>query len=105
MMMMVSASFQIMSLYGNKEILQWEHRLEHRLLDQELHEGFERSSVRLDPVGPRVALEHVVDLVQVSGKPGQHVAKSTQVAHPLVGNLLRFAQRVEKRLFDPIRGS
>src|SRR5262245_47112023 len=71
-----------------------EQRLDrHRLLDQRLvgeilHKRLERRPVGLDPVRPRVAAEHLVDLLQLRRHPRQHVAQRAELAHLLRGDRL-----------------
>src|SRR5712691_8891273 len=85
---------------GDKQIVHPHRRGDDRLLGHVADERFEGRTVGLDPVGPRIAAENLIDLVEVGGHPGQHVAERSQEAHLGEGAVLRFAERVVKARGD-----
>ena len=82
---------QLLDRYPSRDKMLFDH-----VLDQRLEGG----SIGFHPVRPRIAAEHVIDLVHVGGKPGESVAQRAAFLHQRERVVSRIAQRVVQALRD-----
>src|SRR6476620_5690363 len=68
------------------------------LLDHVIHHGFERRAIGLHAIGPGIAAEYLVNLVDIRGQPRQHIARRAKLTHQVQCMLARRAERVEQAL-------
>src|SRR5437867_2140710 len=78
----------------NEEIIHRNGRADQRLVDEIGDEGFQGRPVGLYAVWPGVAVEQLVNLVDVAHQEWRHVAQCAQVEHFLERDLLGLAKRV-----------
>src|SRR5262249_10557198 len=78
----------------NEEIIHRNGRGDQRLIGEIGDEGFERRPVGFKPVRPWVAIEQLVNFIDVAHEERRHVAQRAQIEHFLERDLLGFAKRV-----------
>src|SRR6266478_3884551 len=78
----------------NEEIIHRNGRRDQRLIGEIGDEGFERGTVGLNPVRPRVAVEQLVNFIDIAHEERRHVAQRAQIKHFLERDLFGFAKRV-----------
>src|SRR5215469_3242406 len=85
-----------MRIRANEDIFERNRLGDHVALVEISDERLQRLSVRLDTVGPPIAAEHLVDLVDVRRHPWQHVAQRTSLGDSIPDQLARFGERLVK---------
>src|SRR3984893_7461981 len=86
----------ITAVGGNEELLDGDHRSDDALLAKISHQRFQRRAVRLDAVGPGIAPEYLIDLIEIGGHPRQHIWQGAQIAPARARPLLAGAHGVEQ---------
>ena len=86
------------SASNHEQLLDRNPSRDEMLFDHVLDQRLERGPIGFHAVGPGIAAEHVVDLVHVGGKPGQHVAQRAALLHQRERAVSRIAQRVVQAL-------
>src|SRR5215510_10482821 len=87
---MSRASMPEVSRHGNEQIFDRNDARDEMLLDHVSYQRLNRRPVGLDAVGPGIAAEHVVDLLDLGLQPGQHRGKRAGVAQTCQSAALRF---------------
>src|SRR5262249_6199828 len=80
----------------NEEIIHRNGRGDQRLIGKIGDEGFERGAVGLETVRPRVAIEQLVNFIDVAHEERRHVAQCAQIEHFLERDLFGLAKRIVK---------
>src|SRR5215469_18197355 len=78
----------------NEEIIHRNRRCDQRLIGEIGDEGLKRGAVGLNPVRPRVAVEQLVNFIDVAHEEWRHVAQRAQIEHFLESDLFGLAKRV-----------
>src|SRR5262245_53303342 len=92
----IASSLRFLPVDRREQRLDRHGLLDQRLIGEILHQRFERRPVGLDAVGPRIAAEHLIDLLELGGHPRQHVTQRSELAHLLRGDRLGLAERVKQ---------